>query len=306
MPQLITCKKIWGKAKHNAFTDLLYHQGYFYCCFREGIDHAAGNNGQIRIIKSKSGSRWKSIALIEKRGVDLRDPMLSIMPNGRWMLNMGGLKWKGEKQIERASYVSFSDDGVTWSSPKKLPYSGEWIWRVTWLHEKGYGASYFAKKEGNWRLSLVVTTDGFHYDFIKKFDFPYSPSEATIRFLKDETMVMLVRTKGPHGQIGHAKPPYKQWKWVDIQQRLGGPNFLVKDSNTMWGCSRKLTPFGKHNFNMSVALAKMTLKSYEPVLKLPSRGDCSYPGMVEHDGKLYISYYSSHEGKSQIYFAIIA
>jgi hypothetical protein len=39
------------------------------------------------------------------------------------------------------------------------------------------------------------------------------------------------------------------------------------------------------------------------LLDLPSSGDSSYPGMVWHQGLLWISYYSSHEGKTAIYLA---
>jgi hypothetical protein len=45
--------------------------------------------------------------------------------------------------------------------------------------------------------------------------------------------------------------------------------------------------------------------TYEPVLTVPSGGDCSYPGLAWHDGLLWMSYYSSHEGKSSIYLARI-
>ena len=38
-------------------------------------------------------------------------------------------------------------------------------------------------------------------------------------------------------------------------------------------------------------------------LKLPSGGDCSYPGLVWHEGVLWVSYYSSHEGRTMIYLA---
>ena len=40
-----------------------------------------------------------------------------------------------------------------------------------------------------------------------------------------------------------------------------------------------------------------------PALKLPSSGDTSYAGMVWHDERLWVSYYSSHEGKTSIYVA---
>jgi hypothetical protein len=42
---------------------------------------------------------------------------------------------------------------------------------------------------------------------------------------------------------------------------------------------------------------------YEPALTLPSGGDTSYPGMLWHDGLLWLSYYASHEGKTAIYLA---
>jgi len=38
-------------------------------------------------------------------------------------------------------------------------------------------------------------------------------------------------------------------------------------------------------------------------LKLPSGGDTSYPGLLWRDGVLWLSYYSSHEGKTSIYLA---
>jgi hypothetical protein len=53
------------------------------------------------------------------------------------------------------------------------------------------------------------------------------------------------------------------------------------------------------------ALGRMTTTSYTPELLLPSGGDNSYPGLVLHDGKLWVSYYSSHEGKTSIYLAEI-
>ena len=36
---------------------------------------------------------------------------------------------------------------------------------------------------------------------------------------------------------------------------------------------------------------------------LTSGGDTSYAGLVWHDEVLWISYYSSHEGKTSIYLA---
>ena len=49
---------------------------------------------------------------------------------------------------------------------------------------------------------------------------------------------------------------------------------------------------------LDVENAKLT-----EVLKLPSGGDTSYAGLVWHDGLLWVSYYSSHEGKTSINLA---
>jgi hypothetical protein len=38
-------------------------------------------------------------------------------------------------------------------------------------------------------------------------------------------------------------------------------------------------------------------------LTLPSSGDTSYAGLVWHDRLLWVSHYSSHEGKTSIYLA---
>ena len=41
----------------------------------------------------------------------------------------------------------------------------------------------------------------------------------------------------------------------------------------------------------------------KPLVTLPSGGDTSYSAFVWHEGLLWTSYYSSHEGKSAIYLA---
>lgn len=307
-PVLLSTKKIWDFAPHNAFTDLLYDEtrGLFFCCFREGSLHATGLSGQIRVLSSADGREWSDTALISFPNIDLRDPMLSLMPDGTLMINSGGTLWEGEKQIQRNSYVTFSSDGAHWTVPQKLPYPGEWIWRITWHKGKGYGAAYSDGPSDTLKLTFVETTDGLHYTFHKPFDLDLSPSEATFRFLTDDTAVALVRRKGPNGLIGHAKPPYDTWTWVNIKDRLGGPNFIILNSSMMWASSRFLDVRSQEDYDESVVLAKMDLTHYKPVLTLPSGGDSSYPGMVYKDGKLYLSYYSSHEdGKSSIYIAEI-
>jgi hypothetical protein len=303
-PKIISVDCIWGKAKHNAFTDLIYFQGKFLCCFREADEHAGGKNGKIRILSSKNGKEWDSIALISLKGVDLRDPMLSEMPDGRLMLNMGGSIFKKEKLIICYPRVAFSENGSKWSSISTLDMPWEWIWRVTWHKGIGYGVSYgHIIGQKRWIIRLYKTTNGLDYSFLTRLKVVKFPSETTLRFLKDDTMVALIRRHGP-AMIGTAKAPYMKWKLNETDERLGGPNFLVLDDGRMFGSGR-LHRTEKRKKCTYTALAKMSLTSYEPLLVLPSGGDTSYPGMVYKNGKMYLSYYSSHEGKSKIYFATI-
>lgn len=309
IPTLLSVDRIWDIPDHAAFTDLIYAYNTFFVCFRESDSHEASQDGSIRILSSSDGIQWTSTALIYLPGRDLRDPMLSLMPNGSLMLTMGGSVYSDGKFRSRNPCVAFSSDGSNWSPVDILDMPGEWIWRVTWHQGIGYGASYsFSDPEDinkPWLLKLYKTTDGLHYTYVAPLEISQSPSEATLRFTHDGTLIALVRRQGT-GWMGSASAPYEKWAWTDIAHRLGGPNFLIVNHNEeMWASSRQIKKNLIGQVKASVVITKMGLTEYQPVLTLPSGGDCGYPGMVYRNGNLYISYYSSHEGKASIYFAII-
>src|SRR5438067_1024294 len=77
-------KKVWGGGRHNAFTDLARFGGRWYCAFREGDAHVGGD-GKLRVLASADGETWEPVALLTEPGVDLRDPKLSVTPDGRLM-----------------------------------------------------------------------------------------------------------------------------------------------------------------------------------------------------------------------------
>jgi hypothetical protein len=114
-------------------------------------------------------------------------------------------------------------------------------------------------------------------------------------------MIALVRREqgDTHGWIGHAEPPYTDWTWHQTDYRLGGPDFIILPDGSMWAGTRYYPGGAK------TVLSRMTDKTLEPVLTLPSGGDTSYPGFVWHDDILWMSYYASHEGKTSIYIAKI-
>lgn len=302
-PSLNSVECIWDHATHNAMTDLIFYRQNFYCVFRESDSHAGGANGQIRVLKSPDAHLWSPIALIQKEGTDLRDPMLSITPDGRLMLNMGGSIYVKDDLQSWNSQVCFSKDGILWTPIQQVELKNEWIWRVTWHQGTGYGFSYhptnFSDLKKPWKLSLFQTKNGLDYTLLKKFTLKDKPSEATIRFIDSGMMVVLLRT-GHAGLIGSSSHPYTKWQWTKSHYHLGGPNFLILPDGKMWAGSRLHTSYSSHT-----ALFKMNLDGLDPVVIFPSNGDTSYPGMVCKNRKLYISYYSTHEKKTAIYLAIL-
>lgn len=299
-PVLLDCYKIWDQAPHNAFTDLIRFKHCWFCTFREGERHVYGEDGKIRIIVSKNGRKWEPAALIDDPGIDLRDPKLSETPDGRLMLVAGGSVYKERQFVTRRPRVAFSDDGKTWTPWYPVLEPGDWLWRVTWFNGKAYGTSY-NNSEPDWKLNLYQSNDGINWELITGLNLDGQPNETTLRFLPDGEMIALVRREGgsKNAMIGSSKPPYKDWDWHETGFRIGGPDFIVKNYNDLWAAGRYYAEQNK------TVLARFGRNRYQPVLELPSGGDTSYPGLVWFRKKLWISYYSSHEGKTSIYLAKI-
>jgi hypothetical protein len=300
-PELVSVEKIWDRGRHNAFTDLIRWHGRWYCTFREADAHVGGD-GRVRVLASDDGRRWEPAALIAEEGIDLRDPKLSVTPDDRLMIVAGGSVYRGTRTLQgRQPRVVFSKDGREWTAPRRVLSEGEWLWRVTWHGGKAYGASYCTgqERESDWTLKLFVSADGVSYDLVTRLDVPGHPNETTLRVLPDGEMLALIRREAGDvsGWIGTSRPPYTRWSWAETRHRLGGPNFLRLPDGSLWAAGRGY-PGGART-----VLARMTRASYEPVLTLPSGGDTGYPGLAWHDGLLWVSYYSSHEGKAAIYLA---
>jgi hypothetical protein len=103
--------------------------------------------------------------------------------------------------------------------------------------------------------------------------------------------------------LGISRGDYTQWQWHDLGPEFngfGGPN-LIQLPTGPWLAAGRMHQDGPHT-----ALCYLDMKEHKmtKLLKLPSGGDTSYPGLVWHNDLLYLSYYSSHEGKASIYSKI--
>jgi len=305
--EVLEVKKIWDQGLHNAFTDLVRWQDAFYCAFREGRGHVS-TDGKIRVLESRDADTWASAALIALEGYDLRDAHLSVMPDNRLML-LGGAapRPKDNQSAPTGSFVSFSKDGKQWTEPQIAVEPGRWLWCVTWHEGKAYGVSYTAGP-GDCYLDLLVSTDGIHYEpYVARLFEQGRPGEVTLRFDMDGTCYALVRRdrlgeESTSAFLGISKPDYKHWQWKDLGadfNSFGGPNFIQLPGG-YWLAAGRMHDGGAHT---ALCYLDMQNGTMIRLLKLPSGGDTSYPGLVWHNDMLYMSYYSSHEAKTSIYLA---
>jgi len=306
--EVIEVKKIWDKAPHSAFTDLVRWKDSFYCAFRVGRGHVS-TDGKIRILESKDVNLWHSAALITLKDFDLRDAHLSVTPDNRLML-LGGVAPRKEdnQSAPTGTFVSFSHDGKQWTTPQIVVQPGRWLWCVTWHKGKAYGVSYTAGKGTARYLDLLVSSDGINYQphVPKLFEQGY-PNEVTLRFDTDDTCYAIIRrdrrgTDPSSALLGISKPNYKQWRFKDLGpdfNGFGGPN-LIKIHGGHWLAAGRMHQRGSHTALTYIDVKKGTMTK---LAKLPSGSDTSYPGLLWHNNMLYVSYYSGHEGKSSIYLA---
>lgn len=316
--KLLDVQKIWDEAPHNAFTDLLRFQGRWLCVFREGEGHVSAD-GALRVLSSVDGKAWEAgdpirftaggfnamAPLVPANGpyMDLRDPKLCVAPDGRLML-ISPLVYNDGHDLQSLAW--FSKDGRNWGEAALIGEHQYWLWRVTWHKGVAYGVGRVRDK----RIPrLYRSSDGIHFEVLVKDDdfFPHNPgpSESTLRFLADDTAVCLVRLNNmpgattDHAHLGMARPPYTRWEWQDLAARIGGPNMIQLPDGRFVAAVRL---YDKERRTALCWLDPWAGKLTE-ALALPSGGDSSYAGLVLHDGLLWVSYYSSHEGKASIYLA---
>jgi hypothetical protein len=300
--EVVEVTKIWDHAPHNAFTDLVRFKDQWYCAFREGDAHVSPD-GKLRVISSTDGKQWESAALLDHPTHDLRDACLSQTPDGRLML-LGGAQLAKDGQHPTGTVVSFSEDGQMWTPPELVLPLPQWLWRVTWHAGMAYGMSY-GGNDSQKHYALQTTVDGLQYEPIALDESPPHGggwlTEARLRFDEEATAYCLQRRDGAENSalLGVAKPPYSSWQWKDLGVYFGGPNFLKTPAGHWIGAGRIIDD----SAHTDVTWIDADNGKMVSILRLPSGGDCSYPGMVWHEDLLWLSYYSSHEGRTSIYLA---
>ncbi len=296
--ELVQCHMIWGRAPHNAYTDLIRFHERWFCVFREG-SLASSPDGALRVLTSVDGDVWEPLAEVTSPDSDLRDPKLSSTPNGRLLLNAvavrqqaSGVRWR--------SLTWLSTDGRDWSAPHVIGDPDIVLGRISWNFGRAFGMGYSAL--GPAPLRLYTSTDGLKFAVHSEaIPVPGEPTEASLFFFSDGRALCLLRREGaePTAELGKSRSPYRAWTWSDLKKSIAGPNLTRLPDERFLAAGRIV--------DETVRTSLCWLDPDEEILTeffaLPSGGDTGYPGLVFHDGFLWVSYYSSHEGKAMIYLA---
>ena len=296
--ELVSVRKIWDAAPHNAFTDLVRFKAEWLCVFREGQKHVSPD-GALRVIASTNGEQWTSVALLTSTNADLRDAKITVTPDGQLMLSGAGALHQPATAKHR-SLAWFSKDGRTWTEPVVIGDPNQWLWRTTWHRGTAYAVGYGTANERFVRL--YTSKDGRVFrPLVTRLHEQGYPNEASLLFEPDDSALCLLRRDGtPNtGLLGRSKPPYTNWVWKDLGTRVGGPQLLRLPDG------RHVAAVRLYDGTVRTALCWLDPEGgrLREFLKLPSGGDTSYAGLAWHDGLLWVSYYSSHEGKTCIYLA---
>jgi hypothetical protein len=284
--------------------------------------------------------KWESVAYLsyEDPGYenccwDMRDPKLTVTPDGRLMLNTAaalieplGAPRKFPKEFR--SLVWFSKNGTDWSDgPHKIGEHNWWMWSVAW-HPDGslYGVAEGDLSDRTTANHHSWTTRLYHSPFPAKtksgLDFkvrvktltPAPSNEAAMLFRRDGSAVALVRAspalRWTH-LIGVSKGgDYTNWtfhKRTDAE--IGGQALIELPDGTIVAATRVINKIGPLPGCARTRLCWLDPDACKMVQLLtlpgggPGEGDTSYPGIVWHDGHLWVSYYSGNAHRTKIYFA---
>ena len=309
----VSVNRIYGDGStYCAFTSLINRNNTFYLAFREGSTHVSeGDYGVIRILKSVDGEKWENYSTLKTDNIDLRDPNLSVMPDGRLLLICGGRYITKDGYYTTKSYYAIEKD-EEFTSPRLscVPQMIDdthccWIWKLTWHDNYAYGMAY--RNDGrNRKASLVKTKDGMNYDFVCDIEVTGNPTEARIRFLDNEMICLLRRGTGTAecGFIGRSTSPYTIWDWKPLDIFLAGQDFIISEDRMLCITRTVLNICERTSLYIGDLAGNFNWCYHFP--SSGSGGDTSYAGIIEYGKNFLVSFYSKHEEeKPSIYLATI-
>ena len=327
MAYIQSIRKIYSDGRHNAFTDIEYWKGHYYVAFRNAGRHAVpGDYGDVLVIRSHDLKSWNVCARLSAGDDhDDRDPHLLDLGDelGVYFFSASP-KRPGELLYEAGgsghhvqACASFTPDGACWSTPQ--PIRDEWaVWQV-----ERFGEVCYASFGSRGAFAIASSLDGRSWEEVSTIPFPNQQTvEAGIWITEDEKMQLVVRMNKNEemAYLAESEPPYTDWSLMKLNYTVHCPVFRPV-GDELWLAGKTITAqfpssveippepspekiasltrqdarLAKTPQNWHTAIWRLVGDHLEPILVLPSRGDCGYPGLVVEEGRVLMSFYSQHD-----------
>ncbi|MDY6928360.1 MAG: hypothetical protein SWN10_14825 [Pseudomonadota bacterium] len=302
--KLLDVQRVCRGHGHNAFGDITRFKGKLLVCYRSAQSHMS-EDGRVVICELDEHRRPIRFQYLSESGCDLRDPHFCLDGSRLFILAHQRVTCNSPQAF---TFSWFSDNGLSWSGRHAPGPKNWWLWRVCVHNHRHWGLAYLRRADrldlycGHLRSSMqqvktgVLSRQRHHLGY---------PNETDCFFADNGQLYALTRRDADSftAQFGVSKPPYARWHWHDLKVYIGGPAMLPVDDRTALVA-------GRHNTNKGFVtrLWRLDLKTARltTLVTLPSGGDNSYPGLVKHNGLLYVSYYSSHiDNQSRMYLAVL-
>ena len=331
MAHIKSIKKIYSDGRHNAFTDMEYWKGYYYVVFRNANGHARLGpvevQGRIIVIRSRDLVEWDVCAQISTDGDD-RDPSLLDLGEELGVYFFSEIpKEPGQVLYEKAiacqqvqSHAAFSSDGTSWSSPLPVCEGNFALWKVERLGDVFYAAIHGAVEHSG-ILTIACSTNGRDWETVSVIPAGFKLIETGL-WITDDKVMHLVSRAWEHPDMAHlsrSEPPYKEWQVEELNYAVHCP-VIRPVGDELWvagrafieqlppsmvppdpspekieSLSRRDERLAKSPQDWHTAIWRLVGDQLEPILVLPSLGDCGYPGLVVEKDRILMSFYSQHD-----------
>ena len=294
---------------HNFNTDLLLWNDNFYLIYQHSKTHFFDGDSKLVLLRSKDCKKWEKLSEIKYEGLEFRDPKLVVINKILFIYTLQNFVYDPEPS---QTFCATSKDGYGWSEFKAIEPKGYLFWKPKTLDSLTWYNTAYWHEHG--KSILLKSNDGIKWEIVSTIYEGETNDETALEFLSDGKIIITARleadpawhsgSKNASTLIATSYPPYTDWKKIkSYLTRLDGPALLnVNDKIIAVG---RFDPEGRDNwFGISSVFGrkrtgihlvkddKLTL-----ITLLPSCGDTSYPGIVEKDGFLFISYYTNDVNK---------
>ena len=294
---------------HNFNTDLLFWNNHFYLIYQHSKTHFFDGDSKLIIMRSEDCKNWEMISEIKYERLEFRDPKLLVINKTLFLYALKNSEYNPEPS---QTFYAVSEDGSSWSNFKEIEPKGYLFWKPKTLDSLTWFNTAYWHEHG--KSVLLKSNDGINWETVSTIYEGETNDETALEIFSDGKIIITARleadpawhsgSKNASTLIAYSYPPYTEWiKTKSYLARLDGPA-LINVNDTIVAAGR-FDPEGRENwFGISSVFGRKRTAIYlvednklTLLTELPSCGDTSYPGIVEKDGNLYISYYTNDQTK---------